>query len=99
MLSKRVPVYAYEFADRNAPWYFPPLSFPHGAAHTIDIQFLFPGWHGGPLGASHPLTVQEQALSDQLVTAWTNFIYTGNLNLSGDSPWPRYNAEGARSGE
>jgi hypothetical protein len=20
------------------------------AAHTIDIQFLFPGWHGGILG-------------------------------------------------
>jgi para-nitrobenzyl esterase len=99
MLSKWVPVYAYEFADRNAPWYFQPLSFPHGAAHTIDIQFLFPGWHGGPLGASHPLTVQEQVLSDQLVTAWTNFMYIGNPNLSGDSPWPRYNTEGARSSE
>jgi para-nitrobenzyl esterase len=29
-------------------------------------------------------------LSGQLVTAWTNFMYTGNPNLKGDQPWPRY---------
>ncbi len=90
--SKYVPVYAYEFADRQAPWYFPPFSFAHGAAHTIDIQFLFPGWHGGTLGASHKLTAQEQVLAHQLVTSWTNFMYTGNPNLTGDKPWPRYTA-------
>jgi para-nitrobenzyl esterase len=90
--SKFVAVYAYEFDDRDAPWYFPPLSFAHGAAHTIDIQFLFPDWHGGPLGASHKLNAQEQVLSHQLVTAWTNFMYAGNPNLTGDRPWPRYTA-------
>ncbi len=89
-VSQFVPLYAYEFADRNAPWYFPPLAFPHGAAHTIDIQFLFPNWHGGPLGIQHQLSAQERALSGQLVTAWTNFMYTGNPNLKGDQPWPRY---------
>lgn len=90
--SKYVPLYAYEFADRDAPWYFPPLSFAHGAAHTIDIQFLFPNWRGGPLGIPHELTAAEQTLSKQLVVAWTNFMYTGNPNRSGDSPWPRYSA-------
>jgi para-nitrobenzyl esterase len=90
--SKYVPLYAYEFADRDAPWYFPPLSFAHGAAHTIDIQFLFPNWHGGPLGIPHKLAAPEQKLSKQLVTAWTNFMYTGNPNRTGDSPWPRYSA-------
>ena len=89
-VSQFVPLYAYEFADRNAPWYFPPLNFPHGAAHTIDIQFLFPDWHGGPLGILHKLSPQERVLSGQLVTAWTNFMYTGNPNLKGDQPWPRY---------
>ncbi len=82
-------------ADRNAPWYFPTLSFDHGAAHTIDIQFLFRDWHGGPLGILHKLTAQERALSDQLVAAWTNFMYTGNPNLTGDRPWPRYSATSA----
>jgi para-nitrobenzyl esterase len=91
-VSQFVPLYAYEFADRQAPWYFPPLSFAHGAAHTIDIQFLFPDWHGGPLGASHKLSAQEHALSNQMVAAWTNFMYAGNPNRMGDRPWPRYTA-------
>ncbi len=95
-VSKFVPLYAYEFADRQAPWYFPALTFAHGAAHTIDIQFLFPDWHGGPLGASHKLTAPEQGLSKQLVAAWTNFMYSGNPNRTGDRPWPRY-IEGAAS--
>ena len=60
------------------------VSFAHGAAHTIDIQFLFTDWHGGPLGILHQLTPQERALSKQLVAAWTNFMYTGNPNLKGD---------------
>ena len=91
-VSQHVPLYAYEFTDRDAPWYFPQLSFAHGAAHTIDIQFLFADWHGGPLGLRHRLSPQEHALSKQLVAAWTNFMYTGNPNLKGDTPWPRYSA-------
>jgi para-nitrobenzyl esterase len=84
------PLYAYEFTYKKAPWYFPAVHFDHGAAHTIDIQFLFPDWHGGPLGIQHGLNAQEHALSRELVTAWTNFMYSGNPNLRGDRPWPRY---------
>jgi para-nitrobenzyl esterase len=91
-VSQFVPLYAYEFADKGAPWYFPPLSFAHGAAHTIDIQFLFSDWHGGPLGILHKLTPQEHALSAQLVAAWTNFMYAGNPNSPSDQSWPRYTA-------
>src|SRR5262249_51824835 len=85
-----VPLYAYEFQDRKAPWYFPKLSFPALASHTIDIQFLFPLWHGGPDGIAHPLSLPEQKLSDELVTAWTNFMYAGNPNFAGNAPWPAY---------
>jgi para-nitrobenzyl esterase len=88
--SDFVPLYAYEFTYRKAPWYFPPLKFDHGAAHTIDIQFLFPNWHGGPLGIEHKLSAEERVLSRQLVTTWTNFMYTGNPNLKDGRPWPRY---------
>jgi para-nitrobenzyl esterase len=91
-VSAYVPLYAYEFADKTAPWYFPPLSFAHGAAHTIDIPFLFADWHGGPLGIPHKLNATEHTLSAQLVAAWTNFMYTGNPNLNGDQPWPRFSA-------
>ncbi|MBV9251613.1 MAG: carboxylesterase family protein [Acetobacteraceae bacterium] len=89
-MSEFVPLYAYEFTYRKAPWYFPPMSFGHGAAHMIDIPFLFPAWHGGPLGILHKLNAEERRLSTQLVAAWTNFMYTGNSNLKGDRPWPRY---------
>jgi para-nitrobenzyl esterase len=91
--SKWVPVYEYEFNDQQAPYYFPSLpGFTPLAAHTIDIQFLFPNWHGGPLGVNHPanLTAQEELLSDQLVAAWTQFVSTGNPNGTGNSPWPQF---------
>jgi para-nitrobenzyl esterase len=92
LLSRWVPLYAYEFRDRNAPWYFPRLSFPHGAAHTIDLQFLFPFWHGGPLGISHPLSLREHRLSDEMVAAATTFMERGDPNRVGNHPWPRYEA-------
>jgi para-nitrobenzyl esterase len=60
------------------------------ARRTIDIQFLFADWHGGPLGIHHKLNAREQVLSRQLVAAWTAFMYSGNPNRSGDQPWPRY---------
>ncbi len=62
------------------------------AYHTADIQYLFPLWHGGPLGIPHPLNRKQMMLSDQLVSAWANFARTGNPNGSGDNPWPRYTA-------
>jgi para-nitrobenzyl esterase len=96
--AQRVPVYAYEFNYQNAPYYFPDMpGFVPLAAHTIDIQFLFSGWHGGQLGVnSRELNAPETVLSDQLVAAWTNFARTGNPNGgSGNSPWPRFTAGSA----
>src|SRR4051812_18621472 len=91
LLSPQVPVYGYQFDYQNAPYYFPAMpGFKPLAAHTIDIQFLFPLYHGGILGVSHPLNTQETTLSDQLVAAWTNFARTGNPNGSGNSTWPQY---------
>jgi len=95
LLAKWVPVYQYEFNYQNAPYYFPDMpGFVALASHTIDIQFLFPNWHGGQLGVnSRSLNAQETTLSDQLVAAWTNFARTGNPNGSGNSPWPQFTNE------
>jgi carboxylesterase type B len=49
-LAPQVPLYAYEFNDRSAPSYFPPVRFKTGAYHTADIQDVFPGNHGGDRG-------------------------------------------------
>ncbi len=90
-IANQVPVYAYEFDDQTAPFYFPKMpGFQALAYHTSDIQYLFPLWHGGASGISHPLNKKQQTLSDQLVAAWANFAWTGNPNGQGNSPWPRY---------
>ena len=40
-VSHFVPTFGYEFNDENAPENFlPPVSFPYGAAHATEIQYL-----------------------------------------------------------
>jgi len=91
LLSDQTPVFAYQFADRTAPSYFPKMEgYRSLAYHTADIQYLFPGWHGGDQGIPHDLNKKQLKLSDELVAAWTNFAWTGNPNGSGNSPWPRF---------
>jgi para-nitrobenzyl esterase len=98
-LALLVPVYAYEFDYQKAPYHFPQMpGYTPLATHTSDIQFLFPGYHGGIFGVNIDQTTglpreisgQEVTLSDQLVAAWTNFAKSGNPNGSGDSTWPAF---------
>jgi para-nitrobenzyl esterase len=84
-LSQYVPVYAYQFEDRNAPSYFPTVSFPLQAYHTAELQFLFPGFHAAT-GKPQPLTQDQERLSDQMVSAWTGLAAFGKLN----PPWQLY---------
>jgi para-nitrobenzyl esterase len=93
IFATSVQLYTYEFDDQTAPSYFPKMpGFLELAYHTADIQYLFPGWHGGPAPPSviHSLNGKQTDLSDQLVAAWTNFAWTGNPNGLGNYPWPRY---------
>lgn len=94
LLVGQVPVYMYQFADRTAPSYFPKMpGYLSLAYHTADIQYLFPGWHGGDQGIPRDLNKKQSRLSDTLVAAWTNFAWSGNPNGQGNSPWPRYRAK------
>ncbi|CAM5372253.1 hypothetical protein SALBM135S_08590 [Streptomyces alboniger] len=46
-LARHVPVYAYEFADRDAPMFLPlPGDFDFGAFHAGDIPYLFEDENG-----------------------------------------------------
>ena len=86
--SKYVPVYAYEFADRTAPSYFPDVSYPMRAYHTAELQYLFPRFRGGQ-GTSHPLSDAQEHLSDMMVDYWTTFARTGTPDRRKATPCRR----------
>lgn len=92
-LSSQVPVHAYQFNDRTAPFHHPPPPNHQSLAYrTGDVQYLLPLLHGGPNGIPHPLNIQQKQLSIELVAFWSNFAWAGNPNLFGNWPWPRYDA-------
>jgi para-nitrobenzyl esterase len=98
-LAPQVPVYAYEFNDSTAPFFFPAMpGFEPLAYHTADIQYLFPLWHGGPAGIVHPLNAQQRRLSNALVKAWTNFARNGDPNGPGAPHWPVFAPTANRPG-
>ncbi|KAA2252912.1 carboxylesterase family protein [Solihabitans fulvus] len=81
-LSRRAPVYAYEFADR-APA-LPGATFDLGAYHTAELPYLF-----GVADLPVRLTADQQRLSRQMVDYWANFVRTGNPNgIRTATTWP-----------
>ena len=73
LLSQYVTTYAYEFNDENAPpaqsLFGGFLSFPLGAYHTAELQYLFIGdFFGLPVA---PLSPEQEQLSDAMISYWT----------------------------
>jgi para-nitrobenzyl esterase len=91
-LSRFVPVYAYEFADRGAPSYFPERSYPMRAYHTAELQYLFPLFHGAR-GTGHALDAAQQSLAQRMVGWWSTFARTGAPGTQ-DAPWPAFREAG-----
>ena len=87
-VSPFVPTFAYEFNDENAPENFlPPVSFPYGAAHASEIQYVmdlpavaFPG----------TLSVQQQQLAMIMKGYWANFAKRGFPSSAGTPFWPLF---------
>jgi para-nitrobenzyl esterase len=89
LLSQYVPTYMYEFNDQNAPLGgLPPVSFPLGAYHSAEIQYLF-----NQQGIPATFTTDQQQLSDTMIAYWTRFAANGNPNLHNAPSWPPYNAQ------
>jgi len=88
--SQYVPVYAYEFNDENAPEYsLPPTTYPFGATHATELQFLFnlPELPGTPA-----LTAAENRLSTTMVKYWTNFAAATSPDKGALPLWEPYAA-------
>jgi len=88
-VSRYVPTYAYEFNDENAPENFlPPVSFPYGAAHASELQYLF-GLSTAAFGGT--LTAQQQQLAAIMKGYWTDFAKRGFPSSFGRPFWPQFN--------
>jgi para-nitrobenzyl esterase len=95
LLSKYVPVWAYEFKDTNAPELFNlPTVFPYGATHASELQFIFdpnaffPNVDYPVPTDPFPLSPAEQNLSREMIQYWTNFVATLDPNHSGTESKP-----------
>lgn len=90
LLARWVPVFAYEFADPNAPDLFQPLiGFSYGASHASELQYLFDAKTlQSPADAAAnaaspapgaavqppPLTAGGQQLAGEMKAYWANFV-------------------------
>jgi para-nitrobenzyl esterase len=84
-LSQFVPTWAYEFNDPNAPQRFlPPVSFPYGAYHAAELQYLF----DLPVTVPAPaLTTDQETLANTMVAYWTRFATRSNPNSPTTPLW------------
>ena len=88
-------VYRYQF-DRKIPLApgtkvndVPATAADVGARHAGEIEYVFGALDSSP---TVPWQPADRALSDQVMTYWTNFARTGDPNGTGLPAWPRYSA-------
>ena len=69
------------------------MSFPYGAAHASEIQYLF-GLPNAPIPGTQ--TAQQVRLAASMQRYWTNFAARGSPSSSGVPLWPRFDIAGQR---
>jgi para-nitrobenzyl esterase len=89
LMSPFTPLSTYEFNDEKAPEDFlPPVTFPYGAAHASELQYLFTL----PVTVPHPpLNAAQLQLSGTMQHYWTDFAKFGTPNGSGTPLWAPFN--------
>jgi len=86
--SKYQPhVYAYQFS-----WQTPELGGKLGAAHALEIPFVFHTLGKEPFGIFPKQSVDTDKLSYAMLDAWVNFARRGDPNHKNIPDWAIYNA-------
>ena len=79
-------------ADKPAYLYYFSHELPGddwGAFHTGEVLYMFGTLHR----CWRPMTEEDQKLSDEMVTYWTNFMKTGVPECKGTQEWKAYTKE------
>ena len=79
-------------ADKPAYLYYFSHELPGddwGAFHTGEVWYMFGTLHR----CWRPMTEEDQKLSDEMVTYWTNFMKTGVPECKGTQEWKAYTKE------
>ncbi len=85
LLSTRVPVWRYEFADEHAPPLTPGTPpFPLGAPHAAELPYLYDLG-----GRPRTMTPAQWRLATTMIDYWTRFARTGTPDTPAAPPWPR----------
>ncbi|MDF5751629.1 carboxylesterase family protein [Spongiactinospora sp. TRM90649] len=82
-LAKRIPVFAFQVDNADAPpLFFLDQTKPNGAYHISEIPLLY--------GPGTDYTANQRSFGAQLVAQWTGFARTGDPTVDGTPYWPKY---------
>ena len=94
-------VYAYRFDwDEEPSMMGYDLSVALGAAHGLEIGFVFGEFNGLGLGYVYPNDENQESLSNSMMSYWAEFAHSGNPGAGRDgteTPWLAWGREGKTS--
>lgn len=96
LMSRYVPVYQWEFADRRMPVLGvampirPDPGFELGAVHSAELNALFPHFSNTKAISGPDLPPRSQKMADQMIATWASFIRTGRPSAKGVPAWKPY---------
>lgn len=94
-------VYLYRFKWKIPGKYLAKGSPELGSIHALELPFVFGtmnlSWLPGGAKIESEKRASDIRLSEQMMSAWTNFARTGNPNGEGVPEWPTYDANSRKT--